>query len=312
MRAEQILVGTDGTPAGRAAVRWAAAEAQRRHVVLRIVHVFEWDRWSARYDSGTENVDVCRRLADAVVAEAETQARMIAPAVRIEVSALAGSPAPGLLDAATDAGLLVLGSRGRGGFAGLLLGSVSRRVATHANCPVVVVRGHAVGGAGPVAVGIDDGPTAGTVLGTAFEAAADRGTGLTVVRCYPPPPPLWAAGAPVTEPATPQEDGGERQRLAELLAPWRRKHPEVPVDVLISYASPAAVLTDISRRAQLVIVGSHGHGSIGGVLLGSTGLRLLHHADCPVLIVRSRPAQGRRSRPDRSAASAPAGIHRAE
>jgi nucleotide-binding universal stress UspA family protein len=311
MRAKQILVGTDGTPASRTAVRWAAAEAQRRHEALRIVHVCDGDWWPARYDSGTEDVDVARQLAGAVVAEATARVRVIAPAVRIEADILVGGAAPALLDAATDADLIVLGSRGRGGVTSLLLGSVSQRVAAHADCPVAVVRGRDPADAGPVVVGVDDAPTAGTVLGMAFEAAADRSTGLTVVRCYPPPPPLWAAGVPVAETATPQQDARERQRLAELLEPWRRKHPEVPVEVLVSYASPAAVLTHLSHRARLVVVGSHGHGGIAGALLGSTGLRLLHHADCPVLIVRSRPT-GRRSRPDRSTASPPGDIHRAE
>ncbi|MFI7542493.1 universal stress protein [Actinoplanes sp. NPDC049599] len=289
MSTKEILVGTDGTPASQAAVQWAAAEAERRHRVLRVVHVFDWEWRSARYDSGTEYIDVSRQLADAVVADASARARAVAPAVQVKVATLIGSPAPELLNAAADADLIVLGSRGHGGFASLLLGSVGQRVATHADCPVVVVRGRGAVGEGPVAVGADDSPTAGLVLGTAFEAAAGRDTGLTVVRAYPPPPPLWMAGVPVVDFTTPQDDADERRRLEELLTPWRDRYPEVKVDVTISHGSPAAVLTGVSHRAQLVIVGSHGHGSIAGALLGSTGLQLLHHADCPVLIVRSRP-----------------------
>ena len=132
----------------------------------------------------------------------------------------------------------MVGSRGRGGFASLLLGSVSQRVATHAPCPVVVVRGREDVADGPVAVGVDD------------SAAA------------------------------------EHARLEELLSPWRLKFPEVPVEVLVSHDSPAAVLNGVSHGAQLVIVGSRGHGTVAGALLGSAGLQLLHHADCPVWIAR--------------------------
>lgn len=141
MRAKEILVGTDGTAASHAAVQWAAREAQRRGLPLRIVHAFDWQWEAARYDAGAEHIDIARLLADAVVAAARDQARAVAPGLRIELDPLIGEPAPQLLAAAEEgAELLVVGSRGRGGFAGLLLGSVSRRVAAHAPCPVAVVR----------------------------------------------------------------------------------------------------------------------------------------------------------------------------
>ncbi|MCA2219290.1 universal stress protein [Jidongwangia harbinensis] len=290
MRPKQILVGTDGTAGSHTAVRWAALEAQRRHRCLRVVHVCDWDGRPDEYDRGAECLDASHQLADAVVARASAQARAVAPAVQLELDTLLGKPAARLLDAAHDAELVVVGSRGRGGFATLLLGSVSERVAAHAPCPVAVVRGRGNADEGPVAVGVDDSPAADTVLGTAFEAAACRATGVAVIRTYPWPPPLWTAGVPVVEFGTPKEDAAERQRVEELLAPWRHKHPEVKVDVLVSHDSPAAVLTGVSRGAQLVVVGSHGHGSVVGALLGSTGIHLLHHADCPVLIARpARP-----------------------
>jgi nucleotide-binding universal stress UspA family protein len=225
MRTMEILVGTDGTATSRAAVQWAAREAQRRHWLLRIVHAFDWNWQAARYDSGTEYIDVSRQLADAVVAEASAQARTIAPTVQIEYDTLIGNPAPRLLAAVEGADLAVLGSRGRGGFASLL------------------------------------------------------------------PPPLWMAGVPVAGYSTPTKDTDERQRVDELLAPWRQKYPDVKVDVMVSHEGPAAVLTAVSHSAQLVVVGSHGHGGIAGALLGSTGIQLLHHADCPVLIARPRANQ---------------------
>ncbi|WP_246595760.1 universal stress protein [Actinoplanes auranticolor] len=95
--------------------------------------------------------------------------------------------------------------------------------------------------------------------------------------------------------STPVEDAAERQRVEELLTPWRDKHPGVKVDITVSHNSSAAALTDASHGAQLVVVGSHGHGSIAGALLGSTGIQLLHHADCPVLTARQPASETRRS-----------------
>lgn len=286
MRIKEILVGTDGTAASQAAVRWAAIEAYRLRRVLRITHVFDWEWRSARFDGGAGTIDVSRQVADAVVAEASAQARAAAPDVQLVMDTLIGNPAAQLLAAADDIDLVVLGSRGRGGFASLLLGSVSQRVATHAHCPVVVVRGRGDVVEGPVAVGVDDSPAADNVLATAFEAAAGRGAVLAVIRTYLPPPPLWMAKVPVAEFDSSEEDAAERLRVEELLAPWRRKYPDVTVEVMVSHDSPAAVLTGVSHVAQLVVVGSRGHGDIAGTLLGSTGLQLLHHADCPVLIAR--------------------------
>jgi len=287
MRTKEILVGTDGTAASHAAVRWAAREAQRRGLPLRIVYAFDWQWEAARYDAGTEHLDVARQLADAVVAARE-QALAVAPTVRVELDTLISNPAPGLLAAAEeDVELLVVGSRGRGGFASLLLGSVSQRVATHAPCPVVVVRGRGDVTEGPIAVGVDDSPATDHVLATAFEAAASRDTGLAAIRAYLPPTSLWMADVPAVAVDLPQDDTAEHERLEELLAPWRQKYPKVPVKVTVSHDGPAAILADVSHEAQLVVVGSRGHGTITGVLLGSVGAQLLHHADCPVLIDRS-------------------------
>ena len=96
---------------------------------------------------------------------------------------------------------------------------------------------------------------------------------------------------PPGELTTPESDVRERERLLDQLAGWREKYPEVRVEALVSHAGAAAVLVGVSRTAQLVVVGSRGHGAVAGTLLGSTGLQLIHHADCPVLIAR-RSATG--------------------
>jgi nucleotide-binding universal stress UspA family protein len=281
-----ITVGTDGTEYGSKAVQWAATEAESRRLPLRIIYAYDWDWHESRYEIGTEYIDVARQLADQAGNAAYRQARALAPHVDIEVNTLIGHAVPLLLDASRTAGLMVLGSRGRGGFAGLMLGSVSRRVATHAECPVVVVRGRTVLD-GPVVAGVDDSTSADLVLETAFEAAHRQTAPLVVVRAYLPAIPLWLANVRAAEVATPEQDENERAGLEEQLAPWRAKYPDVPVEVVLTHDSASAALVEASRRGRLVIVGSHGHGAIAGALIGSAGLQLLHHADCPVQVVRS-------------------------
>ncbi|MEV4346472.1 universal stress protein [Actinoplanes sp. NPDC049596] len=285
MRKPIIVVGTDGTTCGSAAVEWAADEARRRRMPLRIVHAFDWDWNESRLDIGNEYIDVARLLADSVVSAARDRARALAPDVEIETDTLIGHASPRLAEASRDADLLVVGSRGRGGFAGLLLGSVSQRMATRAACPVVVVRGQ-VTPEGPVVVGADDSPGSDRVLETAFAAAAARDAVLTVVRSYLPVIPLWLADVRPSEVETPAQDSDERARLHEQLAPWIEKYPQVKVEVVLTHQSAAAALVAASAGAQLAVIGSHGHGAIGGALLGSAGLPLLHHAECPVLVVR--------------------------
>jgi nucleotide-binding universal stress UspA family protein len=286
MRTKEIVVGTDGTASSQAAVQWAAREAQRGNRLLRIVHAFEWDWHESRYRVGTEYADIAWHLAQAVTATALDQARAVAPSLRIETDTLIGHAVPKLLAIADDAEIMVLGNRGRGGFASLLLGSVSQRVATHAPGSVVIVRGRGDVTDGPIAVGVDDSPGADHVLHTAFEEATSRDCALAVIRTYLPVTPLWI-GAPVPSGVpTPEQDADEHARLEELLAPWRMKYPDVAVEAILSHHSTAAVLEGVSHGAQLVIVGSRGHGTIAGALIGSTGLELLHHADCPVFIAR--------------------------
>lgn len=288
MTTRSIIVATDGTAPGRAAVRWAAREAERRGVQLRIAYAYDWEWRESRFDYSNQYIDIAHQLAEAITTTGFDQAREVAPTVPIEMDTLIGHAPARLLAISEGAELMVLGNRGRGGFAGLLLGSVSQRVAMHARCPVVVVRGRGDVTDGPVTAGIDDSPAAEHVLGTAFEAAASRGTTLAVVRCYLPPVPLWLAGTvPPTEIATPESDAEERARLDELVAPWRAKYPDVAVDMLLSHDGAASVLVGVSHGAQLVVVGTHGHGVLSGTLLGSTGLQLLQHADCPVYIARA-------------------------
>ncbi|MEU4689906.1 universal stress protein [Actinoplanes sp. NPDC023714] len=287
MRTPYIVVAVDGGESGLAAARWAAGEARRRDLPLRIVHVLDWEWRTARYDFGGRQFETARRIADNVVRNGARVADIIAPGLSVDTDVPIGNPVAQLIAVSENAGLLVLGCRGLGGFAGLRLGSVSHRVATHATCPVVVIRGDAKPEDAPVAAGVDDSASADTVLQAAFAAAEARRTPLVAVRSYRPEPPLYAGKMPPPGGADPARAAAEQKRLDDQLAPWRTKHPAVAVESRVTHETAAAALTALSELAQLVVVGSHGHGVITGTLLGSTGLQLLHHADCPVLIVRS-------------------------
>ncbi|GIF13906.1 universal stress protein [Actinoplanes teichomyceticus] len=270
MRSPAIAVATDGAESGTVAVRWAAEEARRRRLPLRVVHVLDWDWGAARYDFGGGAFETARRLAATVVAVAVREARDAAPEVEVAADVLVGNPTGQLLGDTEHLGLLVLGTRGAGGFAGLRLGSVSQRVATNARCPVAVIREHP--DTGPVVAGVDDSPNADAVLETAFTAADDRGAALTVIRALG----RSTAQLPDTAPAD----------LAQQVTRWHDKFPGVPVELRLASDGAAAALVAASHEARLVVVGSRGHGLLTNTLLGATSLQLLQHAESPILIVR--------------------------
>ncbi|MGC9669775.1 universal stress protein [Planosporangium sp. 12N6] len=285
----KIVVGVDGSACSLEALHWAAREAQLHHVSLEVVLAYHWRVPGARLAASPELSDQVQDVATAVVDTAVAEARTTAPQAHVHGRAVLDEPAPALLAAAADAGMVVVGSRGAGGFTNLLAGSVSIRVATQAPCPVVVVRGRSDDDdTDPVVVGVDGSAPADVAAGTAFEEASRRGSALVAVWAFTVPLPPWTLGPPpvVCDPA--QVAAELRASLVGHLAKWRDKYPDVPVEYVVSRSSAAAALVDQSLRASLVVVGSRGHGAARGMLLGSVGLQLIHHAGCPVLIARAR------------------------
>ncbi|WP_432840461.1 universal stress protein [Dactylosporangium sp. CA-092794] len=287
MAGEEIVVGVDGEPPSLAAVRWAAAAAARRAASLRVVLAYHWRVPAALAPRG-ELAETAQQLAELLVANAAQDARDASPGLDVRPEAALGLPAEVLLRAATSASLLVVGTRGRHRATGAVLGSVSQQVAAHATGPVAVVRGRAYPSGG-IVVGVDDSAAAGAALEFAFAEAARWGTDVAAVRAIettisPPAlglPPLLHDIAETTRALTEAAAG----RVAEA----GRRHPDVPWEFHGIAGDAADVLCDRSRQARLVVVGSRGHGGFAGLLLGSVGLRLLHRADCPVLIVHARP-----------------------
>jgi len=284
-----VVVGVDGSGSAYRAVEWAAAEAARRGAELRLVRAFSWTTSERPVRDGgrvAQYRDELLKFARSQVARAARIAADVRPEVETTTQVAVGAPIEVLGSEARRAQLLVLGDRGLGGLAGLLLGSVAVGLAAHGACPVVIVRGER-GAAGneesPVVVGIDDSSISEAALAFAFDAAAARGVGLVVVHAWSPTA-IDDALAPVMDwdAATAEEDA----LLAERLAGWEQKHPEVAVRRTVVRNGAVRSLVAASREAQLVVVGSRGRGNATGLLLGSVSHGVLHASHCPVAIVR--------------------------
>ena len=281
MAVRPVVVGVDGSASAYRAVEWAVGEAHRRGVGLRLVRAFSWTTadhptgWVARYRD--EMLDVSRRqVARAVRIAADTR-----PDVEAESQVEIGAPIEVLSSEARRAQLLVLGDRGLGEVAGLVLGSVAVSLAARGACPVVVVRGERAGADGPVVVGVDGSPVSEAALAFAFDAAAARGVDLVAVHA-------WSPTAIDEELASLVEwDASvESAVLAERLAGWGQKYPQVAVRRTVVRDGAVRALVTASAGAQLVVVGSRGRGNAAGLLLGSVSHGVLHGAHCPVAVVR--------------------------
>jgi nucleotide-binding universal stress UspA family protein len=281
-----IVVGFDGSAPSRTALRYAVTQARRKNAPVRVLAAYDYS-WQGSRFGGVETLEqIVRQRFQEMVDRAIAELHTIEPDLTVSGTAVLGVPGPVLIDASRTAAMVVVGNRGHGGFGSLLLGSVGAHVAAHARCPVVVVRGTVDTADGPVIVGVDGSSRAEHTLSVAFDEATRRGSDLIAIRAFQLPVPygIMAMG---TRPFNPDElKQAEAAALEDSLRPWRDKYPDVPVEALVAQGSAARVLVDVSSNAGLVVVGSHGHGSIAGTLLGSVVLQLLHHADCPVLIVR--------------------------
>lgn len=285
-----IVVGVDGSSTSGEALRWAAAEAARRDTPLTVINAYDWRVLGAPTMVGGEYATTVLSYAEDLVSAAVVEARAIGASTAatdtpVRGEAILSAPGSALVAASAEAELVVVGHRGRGGFASLVLGSVSQQVATHAHGPVVVVRGRP-DPVGPVIVGVDGSDESGHALAIAFETARVRGCDLVAIRAFTPAVPPWGPSVPPYVEDTDARRAAERKILTEDVAPWQEKFPDVSAECVIAEGHPAEVLAGVSGNAQLVVVGTRGHGGFAGLMLGSVGLQVLHHADCPVLIAR--------------------------
>lgn len=283
MGTNDVVVGVDGSAASWRALRWATVEARRRDSRLRIVAAYQVPWLTEEFTNGPDLGAVALTRAEDLVDEMVKTARGAAPAIVVGGLTVCGSPVQVLDAAATDGSLIVVGNRGHGGFGSLLLGATGLQLATHAHAPVVVVRGNAEVDSGPVIVGTDGSPGAETALGQAFDEAAARACTLMAVHAFHAPE--LRRGKDIDLDGTSQR-AAELASLRDCVGPWREKYPSVAVQTLVVCGDAASVLVAMSSAAQLVVVGTRGHGGFTGLLLGSVGQKLLHHAHCPVLIAR--------------------------
>ncbi|MCZ7476002.1 universal stress protein [Micromonospora sp. WMMC273] len=283
-----VVVGVDGSAASLDAVRVAAREAADRNRPLQVVHAFIWPLTRAPLTPapGAPAGAGLRNQAERVVAEAVAEAGKVAPDVPVTGVVVDGAPAAVLVAESREAALIVLGHRGLGGFAGLLIGSVTLQVSARAHCPVLVTRGEARAD-GPVVVGVDGSELSTAAVGYAYEEAARRGASLIVVHAWLYPTPIGPGDILplVYDPEALAEES--RRVLAESIAGWAERYPDAPVRQRSLRGAPARVLVEESKDAQLVVVGAHGRGALGGLLLGSVSHAVLHHAHSPLVIVRN-------------------------
>ncbi|MGC9669776.1 universal stress protein [Planosporangium sp. 12N6] len=278
-----VVAGVDGSPTAFAAAEYAAGEAQRRDVPLTLVHGFTWPLFYPPLTGDYHPTDpLPRTRAGMMLTNVAERIRLTHPDLTVAVEVLDGHAAGVLVDLSRHACLVVVGHRGEGGFAGLLAGSVAVNTATHAHCPVVVVRGTSTKTDASVVAGVDGSAGAHRAIEFAFDEAARRGAPLTAVGVWPSdrgwPDALTEHGYP-TPSATDQ--------ITADIADCAARYPQVQVLIqVVRGRSPAGALATAAEGASLVVVGSRGRGGLRGLLLGSVGRALIEHAPCPVAIVR--------------------------
>jgi nucleotide-binding universal stress UspA family protein len=263
------------------AVREALADGR----TLKIVHAYYWMPPLTPIAMPLVTVlTAYREAAQQVVTDAAADLRSRHPALKVVASAVEGQAAQVLVAAGADADLLVVGSRGHGGFTGLLLGSVSMRVLASASGPVLVVRGESRPTPDRVLAAVDiDGPC-DEVLEFAFAAASRHVATLTVIHVWDEP---WflAYGGPGAAEDIAAIEADRAARLAAAVGPWRDKFPQVDVSHRVPAGSAAAVLVRESATAGLLVVGGRRSGELPGMLLGPVSDTVLHHSACPVAVV---------------------------
>ncbi|MGV9981844.1 universal stress protein [Micromonospora wenchangensis] len=280
-----VVVGVDGSPASLAAAEQAAHAAVLRGVPLHLVHGYLHPLGYGvplnPYDLGVPAPSQeAQRMLERTAAELADRWS----GLTVQARQVAGGAGATLVEESRRAGLVVVGSRGLGGFTGLLLGSVGAQVAAHAHCPVLVVRPETPAGSpdGPVLVGVDGSPAAGMAADQAAAEAVRRGVPLVLVHVGPTPPDRDGADAE-------QAEAGYRAHavrlLAEASAAVRADHPDVVLrEHPVRAVGVAQGLVEASATASVLAVGTRGRGGFTGLLLGSVSQAVVQHAHCPVLV----------------------------
>jgi nucleotide-binding universal stress UspA family protein len=294
----RIVVGYDGSAQATDGLEWAAVEAARSGRQLTVLYVVDYGRFAVG-GGNSGGVGWATYLADdsakLLVDRGVERARQAAPDVQVSGEAKVGRPIGALVEASSAADLMVVGTRGHGELVDVALGSVAATVATHARCPVVIVRGGAAvmpDPAHPVVVGVDGSPASLAALVYAAETAENASAPLVVV-CAWNDVARFAGWVSVDTRVVIDRDhlldaerGSAREILQTAVDHIRTDYPEVDVTSELVEGAPAAALLAAGADAGLVVVGSQGHGALAGLLLGSVSHAILHRSTRPVAVVR--------------------------
>ncbi|WP_458688420.1 universal stress protein [Nocardia tengchongensis] len=290
-----VVVGVDGSPGSEIAVLWAAALAASRGRGLHLIHGLDLARTVAvagPYAVVTPDaIAALRAKGQATLRRARDLVHDRYPDLPVAGYLVNDSAAGALTELSERAYAVVLGATGNTGTLGHL-GSTLLAVTAHAAGTVIVVRpdpeaGGTVHDSGPVVVGVDCGPVSEPALAAAFAEASERGADLVAVHVWSDWRAGLFAGADLT-PSLSDVEAVEESVLAERLAGWQEKFPDVKVIRRVYVTSPAAQLQQWSQRAQLVVIGNRGRGGFLGLLLGSTAHSLVQHAHSPVMVVHAQ------------------------
>lgn len=287
MAAKAIIAATDGSESSLRAVEWAAREAVLHRGALRIVSVEALPPRMSPDPAGRETTaGVVRQVTGRVLDRAVERVAEVEPGLAVDTDLLPGPPAQALAGLAAGASMLVVGHRGAGGFAAMVLGSVSRYVATHAACPVVVAREETMAVHREIVIGIHDPDRSAAALGFGFEEAALRQARLIAVHAWAwSLPSAGSAGALTPQERAVMDSSGLQAyaatRLERVIAEWREKYPGVQAGWEVVHAQPARALIGASARADLVVIGRRATGST----VGSITYPVLNHAHGPVAFV---------------------------
>jgi nucleotide-binding universal stress UspA family protein len=288
-----IVVGVDESSAAKVAVQWATRDAELRHIPLTLVHavspeVATWPDVRLRAGLARWQVDHGRRLIDDAFKVVEEACQRGGPA-EVHTEVLPSAAVPTLVDMSKDAELVVTGCVGNARSPGRLLGSVSSGLLRYAYCSVAIVHDDDPSlphpSTAPVLVGIDGSSASELATAMAFDEASRRNVGLVALHAWSDVDVSEWPG--IDWPAT-QSTGEEV--LAERLAGWQERYPDVQVDRVVVRDKPARQLAQRSEDAQLVVVGSRGRGGFAGMLVGSVGETVTQLARVPVIVARESVA----------------------
>ncbi len=290
--AGRIVVGMDGSDGSLKAAQWAVGEARVRGRGITLAHAIIPTTASSSFGVFVSpRLDLIDDMRNGAM-EALTRTAAELDCADVQVVVEIGTPSALLLTASDTAEFIVLGSRGRGGFKALLLGSVGSQVTSHANCPVIVMRGDPRTDANEIIVGIDGSEHSLAALDFAFDEASRHGFKVIAVHAWDVPSfdLIITSEGPVPLPLEHVADG-EVRLVAEILAGYTEQYPDVRVAEHLVRAPAVQALLNSSTNAVMIVLGTRGRNAAIGALLGSTSNGVLHKAKVPVAIIPLSPEE---------------------